>query len=213
MESPAAPQNISEDSVSAADVLEFVSSLADSLGWPIAVLVIVLAFRRRIGDLINNIATISIRGNTITFARELDVAKGQAENAGLSTESIGSRDDTALGETARFVRQARESSLEYPRAAIIEGWLVVEGELIDACERLGLATSHAGTRRFSNAVRRLRSTEHLNANLNELLQHLRRLRNNAAHDLRFDVSPNEAQEYIGLCGEVVGYLQRLGRSD
>ena len=212
MEPQAAPKAISEEPVSTVDVLEFASSLTDSLVWPIVVLVIVLAFRRHVVNLINNIATISIRGNTITFARELEVAKGQAENAGLSAETVETPDDTALGEIARFVRRARESSREYPRAAIIEGWLVVESELFDACERLDLSTSHEGAPRFGNAIRRLRSAGQLNHNLDELLQHLRQLRNRAAHDLRFDVSPYEAEGYISLCGEIISYLRNLGRN-
>ena len=44
-----------------------------------------------------------------------------------------------------------------------------------------------------------------------LLRHLRHLRNEAAHTIRFAISPSQAEEYIRLCENVIGYLEGLGR--
>lgn len=212
MDTPAAMRT-TEAELSWADGLEFIASLADSLGWPIVILIIVVAFRNHVGKLINNITTITVRGSTITVARELDAAKEQAASAGLRIKRVDTTDEPAEGETARILRQVRESSREYPRAAIIEGWLVVERELSETCERLDLATTRGRARGFMAASELLQSAGHLNADLNGLLRHLRHLRNEAAHNLRFDVSPDEAQEYIVLCGEIIDFLQNLSSRD
>ena len=199
----AAPTDPAEASGSDPALLEFIASLADSLAWPVAIIVLILAFRRDVRKLFEKIVSISIRGNTISFDQTLQAAKEQAKHAGLPLETDSSRAE---------LKSDRESSGDYPRAAIIEAWLTVLQQTADACLRLGLVSSPRELRRRIDTISLLRKAGHVNEDLDAVLRHLRHLRNEAAHDMQFDISPAQATDYLVLCEEVAAYLGQLGRS-
>ena len=181
-------------------VLEFVSSLVDTLIWPIVVLVLIFSFRGQIKKLFGRITSISVRGTQIAFGEGLDAAKEQAKSAGLQVESESARDDAWPD---------REPNRDYPRASVIEAWLAVEKGLRDASIRLDLARP-GELRAVNEATRRLRRAGHVNEDLGGVLRRLRHLRNEAAHDIRFDISADQAEDYLVLCFEVISYLESLG---
>ena len=154
----------------------------------------------QIKKLFGRITSISVRGTEIAFGEGLDAAKEQARTAGLPVESESARDDAWPD---------REPNRDYPRASVIEAWLAVEKGLRDACVRLNLARPPE-LRSVNEATRRLRESGHVNEDLGGVLRHLRHLRNEAAHDIQFDISPDQAEEYLVLCFEVISCLERLG---
>ena len=196
--------------------MEFISSLAGSLSWPIVVLVAIVVIYPYIGRLIDKVASIQIGDKQISFTRELDVtldaALEQAEKASLPVKSSDPPERTVSDRAQRSIQKAKESTEDSPRAAIIEAWLGVERALSDACERLNLAQSYGGVRTFRETSGLLLTARHLDSDLLGLLHHLRHLRNEAAHAIQFDISTKVAAEYIRLCLEVVTYLQPLGRN-
>ena len=197
--------------------MEFISSLAGSLSWPIVVLVAMVVFHPHIGRLINKVGSIRIGDKQINFTRELDAtldaALEQAEQASLPIKSSDALEQIVSDRAQRSMQKAKESIEDSPRAAIIEAWLSVERALSDACERLDLAQSYGGVRTFRETSGLVQTSGHLDSDLLGLLHHLRHLRNEAAHAIQFDISSKVAAEYIRLCLDVVAYLQPLGQSD
>ena len=196
--------------------MEFISSLAGSLSWPIVVLVAIFVMYPYVGQLIDKVASIRIGDNQISFTRELDAtldaALEQAEKASLPIESSDLLERTESDRALQSIQKARESTEDSPRSAIIEAWLGVERALSDACERLNLTRSYGGIRRFRETSGLMQTAGHLNSDSLGLLHHLRHLRNEAAHAMQFDISTKVAAEYVRLCREVVTYLLPLGRS-
>ena len=193
--------------------MEFISSLADSLSWPIVVLAAVVVFYPHIGRLIDKVVSIRIGDKQINFARELDAtldaALEQADKASLQVTPSDFLEQTVSDGALRSIKKARESTEDSPRAAIIEAWLGVERALSDACGRLNLAQSYGGMRTFRETSGLMRTAGHLDADLLGLLHHLRHLRNEAAHAIQFDILPAVAKEYIRLCLDVIHYLAAI----
>ena len=171
--------------------LDFASSLVDSLSWPIIFLILALTFRAALTRLFERIASVSWGDKQINFDRGLSEAQAYADRAMMAG---GQRafERPKYGETLSFVQGPLKTSIESPRQAIIEAWLEVEAELNLAAERLGVHVPLKGRQPIGLAFRLLRSTEHLNEDWTGLLNHLRRLRNQAAHDRRFDLAPDQA---------------------
>ena len=193
-------------------VLQFVASLVDSLIWPAVLLVLALVFRTRVEALIDNIVSIRIGDKQVAFARSLDAAGEQAKKV-ADADTSPQPEPVELDQAAKAFRATSTSSTASPRAAIIECWLVVQNELNAAIERLGLSESVTGQCSTVRTVPLLRSSGYLNDDWVGLIHHLRSLRNEAAHDLRFDISPDQADEYYDLCLYAVHIIQALGAND
>lgn len=192
--------------------MEFVSSVIDSLSWPISIFIIVLILRRPLARLLERTASIRWGDKQIAFSSSLLAASKQVERAYMDSPDVGT--DSSSSELAfSSVKQALRTSSKQPRQAIIEAWLEVEAALNAAGERLGLYESYGKRRDAGLAIRLLRSREHLKEDWVEALYRLRRLRNQAAHDRRFHLAPDQAEEYIQLCVDAITYIQKLGMRD
>ena len=108
-----------------------------------------------------------------------------------------------------IARVPRETSIARPRLADIEAWIEVEAEINRAAERIGVDASIEGRQPTNLAIRLFRAREHINRDWIGVLNYLRSLRNQAAYIRRFDLAPEQAEEYTRLCADVIADLRQL----
>ena len=189
-------------------IFDYVSLLVDHLSWPIVILVLAFTFKGSLTRLFERIASVSWGDKQINFDRSLSEAQEYADRV-MTAGQRGEFEPPKYEERLSFVRGPLETSAINPRQAIIDAWLEVEDELNNAIERLGMHVPYRTSQSTIIAIRLLRSTERLNKYSISLLNHLRQLRNRAAHDRRFDLAPEQAAEYVQLCADAIAYLRHL----
>ncbi|MDE0127981.1 MAG: hypothetical protein OXQ86_00245 [Gammaproteobacteria bacterium] len=189
--------------------MDFIVSLVDSLSWPISIFLLVLILRRPIVQLLERTASIRWGDKRIEFDNSLTDVRENVDRTFQESSDIG-LDPSSNQQALDSLHKAFEYRSKHPRRAIIEAWLEVEEALDAAIERLELYESYSKHRNAGLAIRLLRSAEQLRGEWVEALKGLRRLRNKAAHDRHFDLEPDQAEEYIQLCVDVITYISKLG---
>lgn len=102
----------------------FIDGLIGKLSWPIAILIIVFAFKKNIVELIKVVARIKFKDFEIWFQRELKQIKGDA-----------------ISENIPDITQESKSSIEqnvqkYPVESIIKAWTDLEKAIYEKLKQL-----------------------------------------------------------------------------
>jgi hypothetical protein len=172
-------------------VLEFISTLAGSMAWPVAVVVCVTILRRQIAGLLQRLQTFEIGGQKATFG-----ALGKVEDTVAEVVSNTRRDDNAEGrdseatdaEWAAVLSRAASS----PRTAVLEAWNRLEHDLNVLADAVDPNAPHG----WPQVVSGLQILEDW-AGLRPALRELRHLRDSAANNPS-GPSPVDAARYVSV---------------
>jgi hypothetical protein len=189
------------------DRLTFIANLVKALAWPISVLVIALAFKREIVQLLRTISTFRYKDVELQFGRKIESLKAEADQANLPP--LRAKRELFVGE------QAPEPSQELiylnelvdlaPKAAVMEAWREVERAIRDASKRLDLPIT--GTNR--DAIHRFKASGRVEPTLTRMIDDLRQLRNSVAHVGEFELSAYRAEEYVKLALRVIEAMRNI----
>ncbi|MFI0844354.1 hypothetical protein [Mesorhizobium sp. IMUNJ 23232] len=186
------PMPATNDSV--LDFLTLFVTLVGSIAWPVAVVVVVLVFRKQLVKLVGRIIALSgPAGITATFADELEKTRDAAEHAPqtqLPPPAPG------LEENDPFLALAKN----YPEAAVMNSYKEIERVFEALNDKLG--------RRFPSVVvmDSLRKVGAITSEIYKLFYQLRVTRNAAVHSER-PITPGEALEYRTLVQRLVEELE------
>lgn len=183
------------------DLLTFIAELVKALGWPVAVVIIVLVLRRPIAALIPLLQRLKYKDLELEFGRAVEEIKAEAVH-----ELPPSTTHKALptGTEERITKLAEIS----PRAAVLEAWRTVENLLMQIAQRR-LPPDEGGKLIPYKTISLLERDETLSPGLGSLLRDLRGLRNQAAHAPDFALSLESALEYASLAERAVQQLSGL----
>ena len=190
------------------DILTFVVELAKALGWPIAVVTMLLVLRRPLRGLIPLLTKLKYKDLELEFGERIEEAKQEAAALPKSPD----QKEGAIATTESIARLAELS----PRAAVLESWRTVEEELTDIGHRLSgpeeIVSGLGPMRRIrpNEVLRSLEREKRADPNMISLLRHLQHLRNEAAHAPQFALSEEAALDYGALAERVRQELGRLG---
>jgi hypothetical protein len=150
-------------------MLRFLGTAVASLAWPLAVVIIVLTFRRRLSNLLDAATTLRYREWAVDFHRSLDTIQAQlAAKNGILPPSLGPE------ERRRFEGIAAAGS---PEKLIDTSWGLVERELRDAVARVATDTIDFPMFSTPGKVDYLRRRDRVDAELASSIEGLARLRN------------------------------------
>lgn len=159
--------------------------------WPLAVVIIGLAFRKQLAKIISTMRSLSYKDGTRELVanwgegvQELKEFERATEAESPLPDAVSSNDVDRLMALAKVNR----------RSAIIEAWLSLE----EAARELVEPYSQ-GTRPLSGGLsleRLLWKQELIGPSERELFNKLRTLRNEASHLKSFDITEDEAAAYI-----------------
>ncbi|MGM0564522.1 MAG: hypothetical protein ACQES2_09340 [Pseudomonadota bacterium] len=170
------------------DWLTFFSKILDSISWPVAAVIIAALFRSQISDLIRRLKKGKVGSTEFEFEsalRDLSAGKKFPEK-----------------EEMRFIRtHASDLRPSEARSTVLESWLDVE----HSAKRLAAKLGNGNERSFRSpiaAIREISRAEVVDGYHLSVLNELRYLRNQAAHDPEFSPSLDSVIRYMELAEEV-----------
>lgn len=178
------------------DWMEFVSSLAGSLAWPIVLLVVFCILKKDISKALQQIKKVSHGDTQIDFSREMDRAKQDAQE--LLPETVVDKDKLSKSEAF--------ASLS-PRGAIIESWLSVENSLRAYAKRNNIMIDEK--RPFSTGsilMHNYYENQGIGKGLLGMIGNLMKIRNEAVHLQDANITPESALEYVNLANRVINRI-------
>lgn len=183
------------------DPLAFVAAVIDAIAWPLVAVIIFLALRRPLFNLIPLIERLRYRDLEIGFntqVEQLAFAAREALPAHMHAEE----------EDRRWHENLQELAQLSPRAVVLEAWLDLEREAIETSRRYGLNLSSWETRAPILLGHALEQAGILDDTTQEIFYRLKNLRNAAAHASDFAFTPDSALEYADLAYRLTEHLRR-----
>src|SRR5206468_1383926 len=182
----------------------FIANIVASIAWPTTVIVLALAFRRSLVSLMPSLHELEYGKFKMRFAKDLSEAASKAEQLKLpqtaqpemAKEISGVRTgQTAEGE-ALAIGDLRLIALTSPVGVVLQSWVPVEYAITQLAERAGIPTA------VPIAFRELKKRGLIPEALQEIIDNLRRMRNEAAHYPSFAIDVQQAVEYADLAKRV-----------
>jgi hypothetical protein len=181
------------------DAYQLVASIVQSVAstvWPVAIFGSVFLFRRH---LIALLPLLRLKHRDLEISFRLDRAEGEA--AALPTPPAIQEALPTPEERSGFEQIADAS----PRAAILEVRAEIEEAVRSFARSRGVPVQ--GFQSLLGLTRILRSSGAIDSNISSLLDDLRVVGNNAAHDPGTMVSRAEALRYRALADQIIAQLQ------
>lgn len=177
--------------------MSFVASLAGSLAWPSAVLVIALVFRssfRRILERVTRVkwgeAELEIDRQVAQARADLVAGRGRLELPSPSPES------------ARPLEYFQTLSQLSPRAAMLEAWWPFEVAASEIAAALSITKPGGRPLQMAELFTGLVKEGVLTSEEEQALNRLRAVRNAVVHAPSEDLSPASAVEYAGILQDI-----------
>ncbi|WP_439536645.1 hypothetical protein [Methyloversatilis sp.] len=189
------------------DWLTFTSKAIESLAWPLVALVLGLAFRRKLLDLIPSIKR--LKAGPLEAEFEL-AAKQVLANAAEAAPPVtppaekAPSDEKPTGrETVAWLINARND----PSGTILKAWGEVDGELFRLGQQMGTVVDPLE----STHKVYLAAMEILPNETRQLVRQLRELRNKVAH-VEVAPTPESAQDYLLAANRVIELIYNFRKN-
>jgi len=175
------------------NLLEFTTSIIDSLAWPIVAIITIYWIKPYFNLLLPNIDRMQFKEFSIFFRNSMQRIEKESE-AVLEIEN----NDEEISNNELKERLYRLGDIS-PRAAVIESWLNVEN-----CAAIKLNLGQANDTSVSHTLsplllgKLIQEEKLINSVQFEVFKILRAIRNRAAHAASIDISSSELKEYIDL---------------
>lgn len=182
--------------------LDGIAKILGSIAWPVAVVFVLLRFKKELSGLLKRLKTFKAAGAEAAFAEE--VAEAEAE---FVSEVRPQEEPPEV--SAKTFKEATEN----PRGTILAAWLKVEGAVQRLFYDANLAlissrTSDARTPSSYQLMREIQKASLIDQSYTVLFNDLRALRNQAAHDLDFNPPSDAVVKYVQLSDELIAALSK-----
>lgn len=177
--------------------LEFIHGIVDSLAWPLTTIAVITLLRKQIGLLLSRIKRIKHKDSEIEIEQGIANAAKQADENNLPQVNPSSEND-------RIYRLAADS----PRGAILDSWLEVEEAIKSYCERNGIIDNARSPLQLIQSMH-MRNLDYntIGQGVFDMLEKLRKLRNEAVHVSDSEISSKTAIEYSSLAKRVIARIE------
>ena len=191
------------------DFLTFISKLIDSLAWPVVALVLGLAFRKKLLDLLPTIR--KFKAGPVEAEFELAAKEVRVSAAEITDKSdvAASSESKAIEESNRKILSTLLSARNDPAGKILEGWSNVDGELFKLGLQLGdIVDPVTNTSKVYDVMMKSDVLPH---ETKRLVRELRDLRNKVAH---VEVIPTSdaAQDYVLAVDRVITLIHNYRKN-
>lgn len=174
---------------------ELVSSVVDSLAWPISVLIIILILKSPINKLFNNLSRLKYNELEMDFLKGLEtVDENLHENVSPNIEQIEKNSEMELLISSN------------PVSAVLISFKNIEEELQNTIIRLELAVDSSPI--ASDNINLLRENGLFDLEIASSLFELMKLRNMVAHQSA-SLTPAAARHYYELSRKLINKLKQL----
>lgn len=169
-------------------------SAFSKLAWPVAVVILILAFRKTIAEQTRRLQTLKAAGAEATFAERVDdVLRESGKLAGQVVEVTAARQ-------AHLLQLASTNA----REAIRKGWEVVREAAQGVARR-----RHLGWTSTKDLVERLEEEGLLDSSAVQLILNLRSLRYDMADDPQQEITSTTATAYVTAAASAADLLAKV----
>jgi hypothetical protein len=168
------------------DTLSFIVEMTKALGWPIAILVVFLVFRRPLLELLTLVRKVKYKDV------EVELAKKEISEARELTAKQGEQYEVLSFMELEHFKQLADIS---PRAAITEAWSRLETAVYEAGNVAGMEARPSGIS-FSSVLAALKASGALDTASIRIIEKMRAIRNKAVHIQTEGLSASDAIDYV-----------------
>lgn len=183
-------------------VLTFLSSVIGSTAWPLALLILVLVFRKQIATILDKIK--SVKWGDVEAVIERDIQEATTTASAIEPAPADIADENK-GRFLELTKMARSS----PTGAIVEAWKDIEEAGRDLAESSGIAVSSVPSRPYFSLQALLAGNKLIPRAEVETFRELRMIRNRAAHIKDDQVTVDQARQYVVLADRLVDALKAI----
>ena len=183
------------------DGYQFISSLIDSLVWPIVVILFLFKFSQPLSKVVKSLARLKYKEFELDFSNELKTISEKSPD--LSSTKLDSSIEKEVEEVAAIS----------PMAGIPLAWSHVEKELSNTINRLAISPDYPGYNSPLKNIELLKENDYLNSTDYYTFNELRKLRNGVTHN-QIDpdsISVEKTLNYTKLAFGLIGKLLLLKR--
>lgn len=179
------------------DTYELISSLVDSLAWPLVILLIIIILKTPLNKLFSNLSMLRYNELEMEFSKSLEtVEENLNDNVSLTSEKI-----------VKDPEMQKIINLK-PEAAILISFKNIEDELFNTFVRLGLEVERNSINPSKYYIDTLAKLGYLDVDTSYSLKELKNLRNLAAHS-SVSITTDAADNYYELSLKVINKLKQL----
>lgn len=181
------------------DIYQFISSLVNSLIWPVVAIVFLFKFSDPLAKVVKSLARMRYKDFELDFGNELDSIESKVPELASITLDVN------------IEKEVEEVATISPMAAIPLAWSHVEAELSNAIKRLAISADYPAYNSSLKNIELLKEHKFIRTQDYNLLNELRKLRNNVAHN-KVDpesVTVEKTLDYTKLAFGLIGRLLEL----
>jgi hypothetical protein len=183
-------------------ILDFIAKIA----WPIVVLCIAFIFKNELGNLVLRLYNLKYKDLELSFSRDVRKAEETASESKLPSPDALTEIPESKDNISPFDR-LKQLSKEYPAAAVMEAWRILELSIISVAKTQNLDISKM---RNSDIILKLIDLGKTDKSIYNLFNRLRVMRNSVAHTSAQDsISANDALRYVELALSLASYFNTL----
>ncbi len=192
------------------DWLTFLSSIFDSLAWPIVVLLAVLMLRRPLSNLIPFLRKLKWKDFEAEFGREVSMLGDSIRREIQVPAPSPSGVEDPLGILSTAVAEYSRLAELSPRSVVLESWRQVESAARNIASQHDMPAEKIESLPPAALGRFLAQAGIIDNKQLDFFNHLRGLRNKAAHAEEFAFSKEDALEYTDVSKMLAEYILRVG---
>lgn len=170
------------------DNLEFISKIIESVAWPLSTLVLIAILRKPIRDLIPLISKLKYKDIEMQFDKNL---YRLSEKVNYELPKVQNEKETE--ELRDRVMKIIQIS---PKSSIIEVWRAVESSIIENVTNNKLEVDSRFLKYPIKLAETLLKNHLISESQYEIIEDMRKLRNEVVHYDKKEVSKNNAMEYL-----------------
>ena len=176
------------------DWKQFISSIAESIAWPIAAVFLVLILRNQLARLMEKVRHVKYKDLEVDFEKVKEQAKAIAESEKKLKQIPPAAESPIL---TSLEEQILDTAERAPAAAILLAWSGIETAMASAVSELAISPDSPSYRSPLHNIEMLEKYGDVPKQYTKLLHHLRKLRNDVAHkfDSLIAISQNQALDY------------------
>lgn len=197
---------------------QFVASLVESLAWPAVVLLVVLLLRKPLMKALRERDIKSFSAGPSGVSIELWERRLEETRSSLDLPPSPGRKPHQSGPSDpsnRFLEELLDMAIDFPEAAIIEGFRRFDGLLIATYHQWRSMTDEGPIRQLPRQQTLLKATEEaglLTPSESRAVVSLRNLRNAAAHGQGVPVDADSAWDYLDSLNQIAEKMRLRART-
>jgi hypothetical protein len=178
------------------EILDFIQSIIASISWPITTIILVVILKKPISNAFNRLSKLKYKETELDFVTELRNAKEVAKSIEKGFDS-SKRLNFSINRT--LIEEIEQVASISPQASIPLSWSMVDSEITNLINRSAVSPDYPPLNSPWKNLELLRENNLIDKESFELINSLRRLRNETVHAHgKVRLSTNDAIEYARM---------------